>query len=138
MIVAGFGARSGVSHADLDAVFALALTTCGVARADVVAFASERAKSDEMDLAGFARIAGVSARGFDVSDLARVANELMTHSARVETVKGIAGIAEAAALLGAGGNARLFGPRVATAVATCALAEGDGLLPSVEKEAVTP
>ena len=61
-----------------------------------------------------------------VEDLDRVAGEVLTPSKLVLESKGVPSIAEASALVVAGNNGRLLGTRVATALATCAIAIGDG------------
>ena len=47
-------------------------------------------------------------------------------SLRVQEIKGVPSIAEAAALVAAGSNARLLGARVAANKVTCAIAIGEG------------
>jgi cobalt-precorrin 5A hydrolase len=51
----------------------------------------------------------------------------ITQSPRVQALRGVGSVAEAAALAAAGPNARLLGPRAVSAcgTATAALAEGD-------------
>jgi len=71
----------------------------------------------------FAAISGPLA---SVSDLDRVAGQVLTPSKLVLEVKGLPSIAEASALVVAGRNGRLLGTRVATERATCAIATGEG------------
>ena len=48
--------------------------------------------------------------------------EIVTRSARIEHLRGVGSLAEAAALAGAGDMSRLALPRIASRGATCALA----------------
>ena len=61
-----------------------------------------------------------------MTDLDRVAGQVLTPSKLVLEAKGVPSIAEASALVVAGRNARLLGARVATERATCAIAMGEG------------
>ena len=64
--------------------------------------------------------------GCALSDLERMSSQVLTPSARVLETKGVPSIAEASALVAAGRNACLLGARIATDIATCAIAVGDG------------
>jgi cobalt-precorrin 5A hydrolase len=57
-----------------------------------------------------------------LADLDGVADRVVTHSSRVQALKGVPSIAEASALVAAGRNARLLGGRVAANRVTCAIA----------------
>jgi cobalt-precorrin 5A hydrolase len=61
-----------------------------------------------------------------LADLDGMADQIVTHSARVQAIKGVPSIAEASALFAAGQHARLLGARVAAANVTCAIAIGEG------------
>ncbi len=54
--------------------------------------------------------------------LAARANDIITHSPRVEHLFGVGSVAEAAALVGAGPASRLAGPRITHLGAACAVA----------------
>ncbi|WP_246731615.1 cobalamin biosynthesis protein [Methylocapsa sp. S129] len=99
-----------------------------------------RALADRQDLEGVRRLfsvvdkcdePGLSAAarelGFDLVFLSRQAlaatmPRLLTRSAAAQSRFGLASVAEAAALAGAGPDAKLLGPRLAAHGATCAIA----------------
>ncbi len=62
----------------------------------------------------------------DHDALAAASVRAVTRSARAMAETGLASVAEAAALAGAGPGSRLLLPRVASAAATCALAVAEG------------
>jgi cobalt-precorrin 5A hydrolase len=59
-------------------------------------------------------------------EMTAVAGRVLTVSARVAALRGVPSVAETAALVAAGRDARLLGPRVATSSAACAIAVGVG------------
>lgn len=85
-----------------------------------LATAADRA--GDASLAEAARALGVPVRGADPAALAAADARCLTRSARVVRLRGIGSLAEAAALALADPGARLLGPRIASAGATCALA----------------
>ena len=80
------------------------------------------AKADEPGLIEAAHIIGVSLTPLPLAALAAQAERVLTPSAPAQRRFGVANIAEAAALAGAGDNGRLLGPRLAADGATCAVA----------------
>ncbi len=122
MIVAGIGCRRDTPAHDICAVIAAALETHGLLRRDVVCLATETAKAAEPGMASAAQQLGLPLVRCDVSALKSVSGHTLTQSERVEASKGVPSIAEAAALVVAGRGAKLLGPRIAHARATCALA----------------
>lgn len=116
MRVAGFGFRAAATVDDLAA--ALALTGGGVDR-----LATDRRKAGPA-LAALGERLGLAVDAVDVSGTAT------PHaSARVMAGFGTGSVAEAAALVAAGRNARLVVGRVVApnGMATAAIAEGDGI-----------
>ena len=93
-------------------------------RLDVLA--TEQAKAAEPAFRQAAERLSVRLVGCALNDLDRVSSQVLTPSTRVLEAKGVPSIAEASALVAAGRNACLLGARVATDVATCAIAVGDG------------
>ena len=83
-------------------------------------------KHDEAGLAESARKLGLPLVFLDRAVLALVAGEARSCSRRVEEMFGLPGIAETAALAGAGQGAVLLVPRMASAAATCAIAGPSG------------
>lgn len=128
MIAAGIGCRKGVRPAEIESILAAALETFGVDRSELAAVATEQSKGDDTALREVAVNMAVPLRLYPVARLDEVSHLILTASQRVQELKGVASVAEAAALLAAGRNARLLGPRIATASATCALARGDGFI----------
>jgi cobalt-precorrin 5A hydrolase len=126
MIVAGVGCRRGTSAEEVERVILKALGAFNVVRANLDALATETAKAAEPGIAEAARRLSVTLVACETSDLERVADGVLTSSSIVLEAKGVPSIAEAAAIVVAGRNARLLGARVATAGATCAIAVGEG------------
>jgi cobalt-precorrin 5A hydrolase len=90
------------------------------------AIATESEKATEPAFPEVARRLSVELVACTVMDLDRVAGQVLTPSKFVLETKGLPSIAEAAAIVVAGRNARLLGARVATERATCAIATGEG------------
>jgi cobalt-precorrin 5A hydrolase len=138
MIAAGLGFRRGVSAEEIEAALALALArlprvsgesgtamTQGRAAApNCLATLAE--KADEPGLREAARRLSLPIVACSRVAMAEVADRIVTVSARAQASVGLPSVAEAAALVAAGGSSRLHVPRVATPHATCAIAEGDG------------
>ncbi|MDP1752723.1 MAG: cobalamin biosynthesis protein [Reyranella sp.] len=126
MIVAGVGCRRDTSAEEIERVVRLALGMFRLAPERLDAMATETEKAVELGLVEAARLLSVKLVACTVSDLDRMAGEVLTSSPLVLATKGVPSIAEASALVVAGRNARLLGTRVATERATCAIAIGDG------------
>jgi len=126
MIVAGVGFRHGTSADEIERVVRLALGTHAVRAEQLQAIATESDKATEPALPEAARRFAVPLVACTTGDLARVADKVLTPSKFALEAKGVPSIAEAAAIVVAGRNARLLGARVATERATCAIATGDG------------
>jgi cobalt-precorrin 5A hydrolase len=126
MIVAGLGFRRGTSAEELERAVRLALDTFEVPPQRLRAVATETRKADEPCLPELARRLSAAVVTCTLDELAAVAQRVPSRSGRVMRAKGVPSIAEAAALLAAGRNARLLGRRVATGRATCAIATGEG------------
>ena len=126
MIVAGVGFRRGASADEIEKVVRLALGVFQLAVERLDSLATESAKATEPAFAEAAQRLSARMTACTVEDLDRVAGEVLTPSKLVLESKGVPSIAEASALVVAGRNGRLLGTRVATALATCAIAVGDG------------
>lgn len=124
MVACGIGCRRGASVGDIEMVIGLArqASRCDD---DIHVIATEASKLDERGLQEAARKLGVKLVGFGSDELATVAGQVLTVSAAALEHKGVASVAEGAALLGAGANGRLLAPRSAVPMATCALASGE-------------
>jgi cobalt-precorrin 5A hydrolase len=108
-------------------VFAAALERCGLIRTQIDALATESGKSSEGGLLAFAQVLGLPLIFVGTPEMQSAAASAFTMSERVIALKGVPSVAETAALAAAGRTARLLAPRVATATATCAIAEGEGV-----------
>lgn len=126
MIVAGVGFRRGASADEIEKVVRLALGVFQLPVERLDALATESEKATEPAFAEVALRLSAKLTACTVEDLDRVAGHVLTPSKLVLEAKGVPSIAEGSALVVAGRNARLLGTRVATALATCAIAIGDG------------
>jgi len=126
MIVAGIGCRSGAPADDIVSLIFAALSDFGIAHEDLSAIATETLKADELGIVDAARHLSVPLVRCPLSELGRVTDRVITHSLRVQAVKGVPSIAEASALVAAGHNARLLGARIVANNITCAIAIGEG------------
>ena len=121
MIAVGVGCRKSCPSAAIVALVRRALADCaGVEGAPRLFSVAD--KSGEPGL-----VAAAQALGYDLVFLSREAlaaaePRLVTRSAAAQSRFGLASIAEAAALAGAGPEGRLRGPRLAANGATCAIA----------------
>lgn len=126
MIVAGVGCRRDVPADELEKVVRMALGLFQLPAERLDAIATESEKATDPAFAEVARRLSARLVACTVDDLDRVAGRVLTPSKLVLEAKGVPSVAEASALVVAGRNGRLLGTRVATALATCAIAVGDG------------
>lgn len=124
VIVAGVGFRLGITAEEIEALVRQAMALHGAERIDRLA--TEVGKASEPGLQEAARRLSVTLAACAAADLLGVTDRLRTQSQRVQEATGLPSIAEAAALVAAGRNSRLLGPRLASARVTCAIAVGDG------------
>jgi cobalt-precorrin 5A hydrolase len=125
MLACGIGCRRGAPAEDIEAAIraARAASACEGA---IALIATDASKLEEPGLREAARRLGVPLVCYSADQLNGVSHKVLTISQAARTHKGVPSVAEAAALLAAGANARLLGPRSAVPTATCALAVGDG------------
>jgi cobalt-precorrin 5A hydrolase len=126
MIVAGVGCRRGTPPEEIAEAIERALTAFGLTGGQPDLIATEAGKAEEPGVADAARRMGVGLVACAVDEMRAVSHRALTVSARVAAIKGVPSVAETAALVAAGRDSRLLGPRVATANATCAIAVGEG------------
>jgi cobalt-precorrin 5A hydrolase len=126
VIVAGIGCGRGTSSADIVSLIQVTLDNFRLALAELTAIATETSKADEPGVIAAARGISLPLLRCSLAELDAVDHLLVTRSPRVLALKGTASIAEAAALVGAGRNARLLGARLAAGRVTCAIALGEG------------
>ena len=122
-LVMGLGCER---HADPKELIALAervLAESGLSPASLAAIASIDLKSDEAAIHAAAAHFGVPARFFSAEDLNRETPRLKNPSEIVAKEVGVPGVAEAAALAGAGAEADLIVEKTRSTRATCAIAK---------------
>lgn len=121
MRVMGIGFRAAADLASLQDAMRLALESAGPAKID--ALVTEAAKSREKVFQEFAGLMGIPGLGVTQADLQQMITP--TQSQRIQDKFGTGSLAEAAALVAAGPNARLVAPRVVSgdAKATAAIAQ---------------
>jgi cobalt-precorrin 5A hydrolase len=121
IVAIGVGCRAGVGGEAIAALVRHALEEAGAPDGERRIYTLD-AKAAEPGLIEVARIMGVSLTPLSLAALAAQAERVLTPSAPAQKRFGVANIAEAAALAGAGDNGRLLGPRLAADGATCAVA----------------
>ena len=126
MIVAGIGCRRGTPPEEIEDVIKRALTAFGLAGGRPDLIATEASKADEPGVVDAARRMAVSLFACTADEMRAAAHRALTVSERVAAMKGVPSVAETAAIVAAGRDARLLGPRIATRSATCAIAVGEG------------
>ena len=119
---AGLGARRGVAAADLVDLLREALARHNIDLSQVTLFTLE-SKAEEQGFHEAAEILGLQLVFLPLADLRARKGAAPTHSPRVQAMFGVGSVSEAAALVGAGPGSRLLGPRIATRIAACALAQ---------------
>ena len=125
-MIAGTGFRRGVSVDEILDAVQRACAAAGVDPGGLDALATADFKAGESGVRGAAERLGLPLIACTRDDLARMGHRVHTRSASVTAAVGVPAVAEAAALAAAGRGAKLLGPRVASKVATCAIAIGDG------------
>lgn len=126
MLAVGIGCRRGTPVEDIEAAIRMALKELSCEE-QIAVIATEGSKAEEPGVREAARRLGVALEAYSPMELQSVIDAVLTVSPAALAHKGTSSVAEAAALLAAGANARLLGPRIAIPTATCALASGDGL-----------
>lgn len=121
MRVMGIGFRAAADLASLQDAMRLALEEGGAQKPD--ALATESAKSREKVFRELAQLLGIPGLGITQTDLEQMITP--TQSARIQDRFGTGSLAEAAALVAAGPQARLVACRVVSGdgMATAAIAE---------------
>ena len=115
----GIGCRLNCTGEAIAALVADALGTLPRASAALFTIADKQGQAGP---AAAARLLGLPLRYLPREALVAVISRVETRSARAEAQFGVASVAEAAALAGAGPEARLIVRRIAGGGATCAIA----------------
>jgi cobalt-precorrin 5A hydrolase len=125
MIAIGVGCRRGASQEAIAAMIKEALAATQVSGEPARLFSID-AKRDEAGLAGAAHALNLTIEFLSADALRAVEDKVETRSANTAARFGVASVSEAAALVGAGRDARLIAPRVAGSGVTIAVARGSG------------
>ena len=128
-LAAGIGFRRGTRADEIAALITQALGQVGAAPGDLTAIATAADRATEPAITDAAARYGLSPCPIIAEALAARDAELATRSARIEHLRGVGSVAEAAALAAAGPDSRLALPRIASGGATCALARGQTPMP---------
>ena len=121
-LVAGIGFRRSTGADEIAALIARALGLVGADRSDLAVIATAADRAVEPAIRGAASRFGLSPFPVDAQALTARDGQVVTRSDRVERLRGVGSLAEAAALAAAGPASRLALPRIASGGATCALA----------------
>jgi cobalt-precorrin 5A hydrolase len=121
LIAIGVGCRKSCASAAIVALVRRALAQVGSREGDRRLFTSED-KHGEQNLARAAGALGLELNFLARGQLLAEAARAVTHSERVERLIGLPGLAETAALAGAGRGGELIVARIASDGATCAIA----------------
>lgn len=127
VIIAGLGFRNDISEAELERALAAALNGLHIdaSRLKAIAFPAAKGEQAIAAIAAVAAARGVSVRRIEQTQLEAADTRSVTRSARAMQTFNVQCVAEAAALAGAGAEARLLSPRMIVGPVTCALAEED-------------
>lgn len=123
MIVAGIGCRSGCGADEIVALIGEAVKAAGIANCRFTALAAPAFKRDETGPREAAERLGLPLLLIEDDAMRDAEPRCVTRSDTAREATGFSSVAEAAALAAAGAGGRLVAPRIASASATCALAE---------------
>ncbi len=123
VIVAGLGFRKAISAMQVEAALAAALRDTQLDGARLRSIAVPAVKGTEAGIVAAAAARGVPLLLIEPDDLVAANPRTSTRSLRAMQALNVHCVAEAAALAGAGTDARLLAPRIVVGPVTCALAE---------------
>jgi cobalt-precorrin 5A hydrolase len=121
MIVAGVGFRTSCSAEELVALIGRAKQAQGVV---ATALATPAFKADDPELIRAAKVLGLEIISISPTAMLAAQPHCLTRSPAALAAIGVAAVSEACALAGAGPGARLLAPKLTSAAASCALAQG--------------
>jgi cobalt-precorrin 5A hydrolase len=122
-VVAGIGCRSGCAA---DEIVDLVRDACARAGRQATALSAPAFKQGESGLQEASRRLGLPLQWIDEPALRAAQERCITRSGLAERAVGVASVAEGSALASIGAGGRLLLARIASAGATCALAEEGG------------
>ncbi|AWB21128.1 cobalamin biosynthesis protein CbiG [Methylobacterium currus] len=129
-LVAGIGFRHATSADEILALVAEGLRQADRPGAQLAALATAEDRAGDRAIRDAAGSLGVPLVAIGVEALREAGRRVVTRSVRIEALRGVGSLAEAAALAAAGPDGRLVLPRIASAGATCALAASGEAYPS--------
>lgn len=129
LLVAGIGFRRGTDAAEIAGLIGRALGRAGAVPGDLCAIATAADRAGEPAIRDAAATFGLSPLPIAPAALEACDGRVPTRSSRIERLRGVGSLAEAAALAAAGPDAHLALPRIASAGATCALATPQRAVP---------
>lgn len=121
-LVAGIGFRRGADATEIAALIRHALGEVSAAPEDITAIATAADRAGDTAIREAALAFGLTPAGISPQALIACDARLHTRSRRIEALRGIGSLCEAAALAAAGPEATLALPRIAAGGVTCALA----------------
>ncbi|MCJ2013370.1 cobalamin biosynthesis protein [Methylobacterium sp. J-076] len=121
-LVAGIGFRRHAQAAEIASLIRRALEEAEAGPADLAAIATAGDRAGEPAIREAAALFGLVPEGLSPEALAACDPQVRTRSARIEALRGVGSLCEAAALAAAGPAGRLALARIATGSVTCALA----------------
>jgi cobalt-precorrin 5A hydrolase len=121
-LVAGIGFRRDTGADEIAALIGRALGQLGADPIQLSAVATAADRAGEPAITAAAAGFGLSPCPVAPEALAASDARVVTRSPRIERLRGVGSLAEAAALAAAGPDSRLVLPRIASGGATCALA----------------
>jgi cobalt-precorrin 5A hydrolase len=119
-VIAGIGFRRGTSAED---IVSLLRRACAQAGRTAAALATPTEKAEEPGLREAAKLLALPLIPVSPDALAEAQPRCITPSVRALQAMGVASVAEGSALAAAGPRGKLLLARIASATATCALAE---------------
>lgn len=121
-VVAGIGFRRQAQAAEIEALIRRALAAAETDPAALCAIATALDRAGEAAIRAAADAFGLEPTGFDADSLSACDAAVRTRSPRIEALRGVGCLCEAAALAAAGPGGRLILARISSASVTCALA----------------
>ncbi|WP_066923641.1 cobalamin biosynthesis protein [Methylobacterium hispanicum] len=122
LVIAGVGFRAGTGAAEIAGLIRRALSEAGLEPGALAGIATAADRAGMPALREAATAFGLVPHGVEADALVAADARVFTRSERLQALRGVGSLAEAAALAAAGPEAALALPRIASPGATCALA----------------
>lgn len=121
-LVAGIGFRRDARADEIAALIARALEEAGAESGQLAGIATAQDRAGDPAIRDAAITFGLAVEGISPEALVACDSQVPTRSARIEALRGVGSLCEAAALAGAGPAGSLALMRIASGSVTCALA----------------